>query len=47
MLSICFLADRMKVAPSVIWREWSDEDVAFMLAYYKFKADTEAASMRK
>jgi hypothetical protein len=37
----------MKVPPSTIWREWADEDVAFMLAYYKFKADAQAASMRK
>jgi len=47
MLSICFLADKMKVAPNVIWREWSDEDVTFMLAYYKFQADAQAASVRK
>jgi hypothetical protein len=39
MLSICFLADKMSVPPSTIFREWSEEDKAFMIAYYMFKAE--------
>jgi len=45
MLSICFLADKMKVSPSTIWKEWSDKDVAFMLAYYQFQFETQKANM--
>ena len=46
MLSICFLADKMKVPPSIIWKEWADGDVAFMLAYYAFKAEKQEKSMK-
>jgi hypothetical protein len=47
MLAVCFLADRMKVPPSTIWKEWSDEDMAFMLAYYKFQGESQEAEAKR
>jgi len=47
MFAFCFLADKMSLPPSTIFRDWSEEDVAFMLAFYKFKADKEIEEARK